>query len=66
MNLQKFIKQAKLQPKVAQEILNALHYEVVEGTAIGTLQDDVTDDPKYHGITPDELIEFISATTNRK
>lgn len=66
MNLQKFIAQAQLQPKVAQAILNSLNFDI-QGTdyhsALEMLQDDVQDDPDFHGITTKELSDFLNGVS---
>lgn len=63
MNLQKFIAQAQLQPTVAQAILNSLTFDVQDTdyhSALEMLQDDVEDDPDFHGITTTELRDFLN------
>lgn len=62
INLQKFISAASRMPAVAQQILNALDYDLRETDykcAIAMLADDVQDDPDHHGITAEELQDFL-------
>ena len=62
ISLQKFISAANRKPAVAQKILDSLDFDLREteyACAIAMLSDDVQDDPDYHGITSEELQDFL-------
>jgi hypothetical protein len=64
MKLKKFMQQAAQNPKIAQQLLNALNYDTGDGTsAIDMLKDDVADDAEYHdNISIDDLNNFLKQT----